>query len=205
MLLKFNRLIFRVVRSIPVVRDFLFIINAYAWAGDPRFVFQFASVGNYYKRIISKMFFCLMLTLATMLAGQADQIDLLKIDIPGINLGLFPNLLGFGIGVYALIFIFPKDLLSRLNNSQKQGSRRVGAQGLNTAIAYPLAVFLLILIVSFYTRFIKPTEMVWGLCIFLAFYGLVMCLELVTFMLMAARRLIANYVDPQFNEPDDRL
>jgi hypothetical protein len=105
-------------------------------------------------------------------------------DKPGqIVTSIFPNLLGFGIGVYALVFaLAPRSLQllqSQLEGEIAAGKRKEGhALMLNASLAYPLVVITLSLIPAIFQQ-LNPKSLALAWFTWIVFwYGVVVLIEL---------------------------
>jgi hypothetical protein len=143
---------FGLLARIPLFGDLLRILNAYAYRGDAKADEQFASIKLWLTA------FWLQITLS-MIGALLCMPELANEYLPcGYKLAysvqlspgptatsILPNLLGFGIGIYALIFGLHKMLLRDLQTSyshsdeQQPGSALV----LNAEMAVPLVVLTL--------------------------------------------------------------
>jgi hypothetical protein len=59
-----------------------------------------------------------------------------RIDAAGLVNSVFPSLLGFGIGVFALIFVLPGELMSSLD--KRRAKSGIGSSMMISDMAYPL-------------------------------------------------------------------
>ena len=148
-------MIFGLLARIPLLGDMLRILNAYAYRGDARADEQFAPIWLWITA------FWLQITLAiagAMLCMPELTNEYLPIKyrlIYCVQLGpgamatsILPNLLGFGIGIYALIFGLHKMLLRDLQASYSRGvtndkQRPGSALILNAEMAVPLLILTL--------------------------------------------------------------
>ena len=69
-------------------------------------------------------------------------------------ISVFPSLLGFGIGVFALLFILPNRLYQLLDEEKENGNIKFGHEILAVDMGYPLLVFAVILTWSGVNKFI---------------------------------------------------
>lgn len=148
-------MIFRMLVRIPLFGDLLRILNAYAYLGDARADEQFASIPLWISAFWLQITLSLVGTLLCMPELTSDYLPLeyrltYRVQLaPGsMATSVLPNLLGFGIGIYALIFGLHKMLLLDLQASYKRATTRDKPQPgsaliLNAEMAVPLVVLTL--------------------------------------------------------------
>lgn len=145
-------MIFGLLARIPLLGDILRIFNAYAYRGDARADERFASIWLWVTAFWLQTTLSIVATLLCMPELTREYLPLvprLTYSVP-ISPGttatsVLPNLLGFGIGIYALIFGLHKMLLRDLQASYKRGptgdiQRPGSALILNAEMAVPLVV-----------------------------------------------------------------
>jgi hypothetical protein len=141
---------FKIFTKIPILGVLLKVFNSYAYEGDIAADERFAGT----RAWIRSFFFPCALSSAVALILMPDivnslfQCNILRYQVslaPGpLSTSILPNLLGFGIGVYALIFALDRKLVQDLQggfethnkNNKKTGSALL----LNTEMALPLIV-----------------------------------------------------------------
>ena len=153
-------MVFKLLSHIPLFGEVLRILNTYAYKGDARADEGFANPWLWFKAFwlhvllsVVGMAFCMPeLTNRHLPPGYCLAY---KVEFaPGqAATGILPNLLGFGIGVYALIFGLHKLFLRELQDSftAKPGDRKPptgSALILNAEMAMPLLVLVLAIIVG---------------------------------------------------------
>ncbi|WP_139284239.1 hypothetical protein [Salinicola sp. MIT1003] len=132
----FSRLV-----KIPVLGNILIILNSYAFCGDARSGEEFAGAKNWGKS------FGIQFIVATSMAFLCHNVSYSDATLPGeLIISIFPSLLGFGIGVYALIFSLKSTIIRELQKTfiddlqpnPKPGSALI----LNAEMATPLLIAL---------------------------------------------------------------
>jgi len=117
---------------IPFIGSFLRLANAYACKGDPSYTTKFAPIKMWRERILPSFFWSaiigLVISYYVKCYGHHD------FDAGQYMLAAIPSLLGFGIGVFALIFVLPATFLNLLEVSDTQTTVRE----LPANIGYPL-------------------------------------------------------------------
>lgn len=200
---------YRLLKRIPIFGTILKIINAYVYSGDLRSIDCVAPFRRWLKAIFLPVAVAILVAML-MLKGHYSfpsfgkyefrwdgSIQLLMetwcpvfvdlkdpFDKPGQYIGsIFPNLLGFGIGVYALVFaLAPKAmqlLQSQLDQQLAAGTRKEGhALMLNASLAYPLLIITLSLIPAIFQQ-LNPSSRPLAIFTWIVFwYGVVVLVEL---------------------------
>lgn len=155
---------FLLLRSIPVVGPLLRIANSYAFQGDNRADTEFAGLWRWLKAIGPEILVAILLTAVTLwplpeLSLKAGRLITQPLSDfqskPGaLIVSVIPSSLGFGIGVYALVFVlsgsFVRAAHVALENQKASGKREVGSVlMLNADLAFPLLILLLSLALGF--------------------------------------------------------
>lgn len=140
--------------------------------------YAFPSFGKYAFKIDGSVW----LLLETWLPKFSQIKD--PFDKPGeLIISIFPNLLGFGIGVYALVFaLAPKSLqLLQIQIDQQlaAGTRKAGhALMLNSSLAYPLVIIALSLVPAIFQKLNPTSQSLIIFSWFVFWYGVVVLIEL---------------------------
>lgn len=155
--------VFKLLRSLPAIGPALRIANSYAFQGDYKSDKEFAGFLRWFKAFGPELLVSSLLTTATLwpyigsswatrsLATCSDQLFYCK---PGaLAVAVVPSTLGFGIGIYALIFTltnsFVKDIQRKIDEQKLEGKRSAGSELLlNADLALPLLVLLLALVIG---------------------------------------------------------
>lgn len=179
--------LFSLLTKIPFFGDALRILNIYAHNGDPDSSDSFAGFWNWLKAFGLEFLLSVVLALLAMPKLANDTFAWFglswrlcyTVDVTAheLSTGVLPNVLGFGIGVYALVFAINSSLLRKIQSSYK------GKQGsvllLNADMALPLlSMFFAILIGVLHKTFpgVKALEvMSW----FALWWSMIYTLELI--------------------------
>lgn len=204
--------------GIPVLGDSLRIANAYTYDGDRASDFGFAPWHCWVKKhwssllivvfltTISSLPICLNDFLSTYFPAILKSYAVLPKQTPpspsGLILAIFPNLLGFGIGVYALIFSlsasFVKRLQKHLQPNFDTDSPAVGsALLLNADMAFPLVVMAISLGIAVIQQIFPNARSLELLAWAALWYSLLMSFEI----LGALFGLGENEILEKLNEP----
>lgn len=176
--------------KIPVIKDILLVFNAYLWRGDTMFVSRFAPPLFWISRLWARLGLALCITFV--FYGNdfipCFNFDLIPISKPetgyDLVLSIFPNLLGFGLGVYALIFSLP-GLVDRKDITDTKSSNL-----LNADMGYPLLIMVIAILVSLIAKACDGKFFLAGASFFLLIYGILLLLELISLIFMGAAKAI---------------
>lgn len=177
------------LKSITVIGAIVRVANAYAFSGDPEYVDRFAPWEKWKSRVINKAFKVFVFSAALVFVGYLTDQNPSDLDIDNLILGIFPDLLGFGIGVFALVFVLPSDFVREINGL---GKRRNFAAIMAPDFAYPLMVMATILALSGVLSFVEDTWETTTVSTFLLFYGLAVSIELVSSIFSIAIYIISK-------------
>lgn len=145
---------YKLMTKIPILGVVLKIFNSYAYDGDLTADDRFAGVWPWIKAY----FFSFSFSIAVALMLMPEVINFIlpesfhlayKVNVPPgeLSTSILPNVLGFGIGVYALVFALDKGLVRDLQLTFEKDSEISKMPGsallLNTEMALPLVVLTL--------------------------------------------------------------
>ncbi|WP_167361794.1 hypothetical protein [Pseudomonas mohnii] len=133
-------------------------MNAYAYHGDfnadSRFASLWAWIKAYFAGVLVSVVLAVFLTpsIPNMFLPYCIHLDYTITVMPGdLATGILPNLLGFGIGVYALVFALDRSLVKDLQ-ATFQGSGKPSIPGsvllLNAEMALPLIMLIAAIVVG---------------------------------------------------------
>lgn len=184
------------VTAIPVVGDAVRIANSYVFDGDYESDICFAPPRLWVKKHFSTLVITCLLTLISTppsslrgflneyLPAVLESMTSQNPAVPGaLIVSIFPNLLGFGIGVYALIFSLSSILVNRIEERIKPAKNEAGvgsALVLNADMAYPLLMIALSLGIGVLQLIFSGARtleiLAWGAL----WYSMLMALEILT-------------------------
>ncbi len=201
--------IFVALTKIPVLGDSLRILNSYTYDGDTESDRHFAP----WRFWIKKHWFSVLCVAAmtTISTQPACLIELFAkycaaLTLPAVSqttsvgaliLSIFPNLLGFGIGVYALIFSLSANFI-KLLQQQIQKQKVVDAQSrghallLNADMAYPLLVIAITIGIGVVQQVYPNTKWLVSLSWMALWYSLLMAFEILFALYGLGEREILN-------------
>ncbi len=184
-------MIYSILIGLPVIGDVLRIFNAYAYRGDIRADSGFANIFLWLSAFWIEIGISIVATMLCMpdrLNGWLPTGICLsyRVDFsPGeISISVLPNLLGFGIGAYALIFGMNKGILQDLQGSysvKKENKKSdVGsALILNADMAVPLLIIALTIAVGVAQKVVPNQKFIMGISWFLFWMSMVYTVELI--------------------------
>ncbi|MBB5322320.1 hypothetical protein [Marinobacter oulmenensis] len=172
------------LRHIPILGLFLKYLNLYAGQGKPEHLHRVAPAPLWLDRVLVELIINLVFVALLFVAAGDGRHDL---DFSGLAVSVFPSLLGFGIGVFALIFVLPDDFLTSLD--KRSANTGVGSTLLVADMAFPLIYLAFGLAASAIIEEIWPS--VWGQAVLLLIflYGLTLVCDLISGIASAAYAL----------------
>lgn len=176
---KRNGKIYKYVRKTPVIGGVFRVANAYAYKGKKECNARIAPLGSWWDRVFKKAVYILFFVELVVLLNNG-AISEIKWEPADTIISVFPSILGFGIGVFALLFIMPESFLAFVVDNEKK--LNFGPEMVPVDIAYPLVVFTLSLAWAVIYK-IFPNELTFFISMFVFFYGLTMAFELISFLL----------------------
>lgn len=144
-------MLLKALAKIPIVGVLVVIVNSYVWSGNFSADEKFAPLWRWLKVLGPAVLIAAGLTLwmlwpvvTTLIEGSPSCLEDLSAisQKPGeIAVSILPNVLGFGIGVYALIFVLSEKLLNSFHSvsMSRDGST---ALAINADMAFPLLIML---------------------------------------------------------------
>lgn len=183
-------------RKIPVLGNLAWLANAYAFGGDRRSRTELAPIRLWLKAFFWNILIACVITLATLHEFTASVVQHLTCGtqviktLPGNGpnasatiLSIFPNLLGLGIGIYALLYALDATVVRAMHQSlekaRREGTRKHGSVlMLNSDMAFPLCALLLIIALGIVTQFF-PTMWLQAISWVAFWYGALLIFELI--------------------------
>lgn len=191
--------IYRLLVKIPILGNILRVINSYAFQGDSNSDEKIAPISLWLKAYWAAICIAGILTIISSDTCKNKINGLLptnlnltlplsdyQLDPNTLILNVFPNLLGFGIGVYALIFALSNNLLNRIQEtlrtkSEPSGKKVVGSVlMLNAEFSYPLIVLIFSISIGIISSLFGKSESLQILSWFALWYSIICIIDLVT-------------------------
>ncbi|MFA0405377.1 hypothetical protein CWN94_21895 [Vibrio splendidus] len=180
-------LMYKLLADIPVFGSVFVIANAYVHKGDQLGTVKIASVGQWWKRVLRKAWYTLVFISALVLIAPEKICKSSWVPADTI-LGAFPSILGFGIGVYALMFIMPSDFLSFLQERKDKGAK-IGPEMVPVDMGFPLMSYVLVMFIAAVNKFYPESYYFKLASIWALFYGLAMTVELISFLFVSSKMI----------------
>lgn len=200
-----NQFLYSALIRVPILGDVVLIVNGYAYEGEHSALVRFAPLTYWLRRIAIKL--ALSGLVAGWIAGKLTC-GFNKLPDPATKftdmlISIFPNLLGFGIGVYALIFALPESFFKSLRGEQKdthsggkqdsssQTNIRTPPNMINADMAYPLIAIALSIAYGAFAQFFMT---IWAFYIsaWLLAYCFILMLELISLIYVSAYKSISD-------------
>ncbi|REL27352.1 hypothetical protein DXX93_12775 [Thalassotalea euphylliae] len=182
---------FKVLLKLPILGKYLKVTNAYAFKGDPRYSKQFAPYQLWSKRVFPAWRNSFILSFVILYIVELTNNK--NYDPGEYIVGAVPDLLGFAIGVFALIFVLPSGLKDFI---KKRGGKKFPIEEIPADVAYPLMGLVLALAGSFFLELVNDENKV---ALFfetvLVIYSIEMIIEMVMFIYSLNRMSISNVID----------
>ncbi|QLQ01083.1 MAG: hypothetical protein HZY78_14335 [Burkholderiaceae bacterium] len=200
-------MIFKMLSKVPLFGEALRILNTYAFKGDARADEQFANPLLW----LSAFWFPILVAGAGAALSMPELVNrwlpagyCLTYTIeatPGtLATGILPNLLGFGIGIYALIFGLHKILLRELQDTFKPSPGKTkppvgSALILNAEMAVPLLILGMAIIIGVVQQALPNHEYIKLAAWFFLWLAMVFTLELVFTLFGLGENMLLKNLD----------
>jgi len=174
----FNQRTYVSIRQIPVVGAIFRIVNAYAYQGDSNCNHRIAPLEKWWSRVLKKVIYIVFLIELIVLYFDND-VSKIPWSADDSIISVFPSVLGFGIGVFALLFVMPESFLVFMSTNRKRLT--FGPEIVPVDIAYPLVIFTIALCWSALSK-VFNNDFFSFVSMFFFFYGMTMAFELISFL-----------------------
>lgn len=192
---KINERIYALIRKTPLVGPIFRIVNAYAYKGDVACNNEIAPFTAWWSRVFKKAMYVLLF-IELIIIFNGNNVSKIKWEPADAIISVFPSVLGFGMGVFALLFIMPESFLGFLIRNRK--SLSIGPEIVPVDIGYPLVVFTFSLAWAAFNK-IFANDFTFCISMFVFFYGLAMAFELISFLFNSSL-LIQNISMKEYNQ-----
>lgn len=180
---------FRLLTKIPIIGIVLTVFNSFAYDGDVKADDEFAGILAWIKAYFFPFFICIavaILLMPELINSTLPCLNLTyKVEVaPGeLATSILPNLLGFGIGVYALIFAldkkFVQDLQSGFEGYNKEKNKSGSVLLLNTEMALPLIVITATIAIGIFQKIFSDLPYLRLACWFSLWLSIYFTLDLI--------------------------
>lgn len=182
--------------QLPVLGRLLRVANGYVFSGDHRSGDKLAPLWLWVRAFAGNISIALGLTylaqrpsvLSAALAAPAEHPATLILNV-------FPGLVGFGIGAYALVFMIPKELIQKINAA---ALRRGKGSGLivNSELGFPLIVLVLCIGVAALCQ-LYDTAISKGTSWFCFWFSWLMVVEVVSALFKLGEAVLVEHLSGQ--------
>ncbi len=163
--------IYKFILHVPIIKTLVYITNSYVYQGDENATRRFAGPWLWLKVFFVPMFLSCILTSITVLPMTVNFYKTRELIIFGLSefsskpgaliVSVVPNLLGFGIGIYALLFslnaTFIKQFENQIKDKKAQDKKAYGsALMLNSDMAFPITILIFCISVAVFQQ-VFPT------------------------------------------------
>lgn len=167
--------IYKFILSVPILGTIVYIANSYVYGGDAAAVSKFAGPWLWIKALFFPLLIACALSAIVLWPLTVELYEHHRLSsceltafakAPGdLIASLIPNLLGFGIGVYALIFALAgpivRDLSDSIDKLKKANLKKHGsALVINSDLAYPLTVLVISLVIGVFQKGNDSVELI---------------------------------------------
>ncbi len=171
------------LRAMPVLGVFVRYLNLYVGRGEAKYFVKLAPRHLWLDRLVVPLAMIAGLTSVCWLVLLVTE-NLDQIDTTGLVSSVFPSLLGFGIGVFALIFVLPDDLMGALD--KRKAKSGLGSSMMISDMAYPLVYLALGIVASAVVDLLVLPPISDFIQLFIFFYGLALISDLIGVIAAAA-------------------
>ncbi|WP_199102835.1 hypothetical protein [Aquitalea sp. ASV11] len=162
--------------KIPILNTILIILSLYASEGTPSSIAAGTKWQNYLSRLAPRILIALTISWISVRYSHNIKAE----DVDGYVISGYPSLIGFGIGVYALIFGMSRVFFTYLES--------IGIASpvayINGNMAFSLLILILCLLIAFISRLTGSPSLLFSTFIFL--YGITAIIDLVLIIFIAA-------------------
>lgn len=177
----------RMINKVPFLSILFRIANAYALKGHPSHFKTVAPLSAWCHRIGKN------LLLSILVGSLCAYISGTNYAPQDIILSIFPSILGFGIGVFALLFALPNEFLDKLKKSvdASNGASKIsGPEMLASDMAYPLLVYVTIMFFAVIVKSITNPNISFYIASTFLVYGSIISLELINSIFMTSSYML---------------
>lgn len=171
------------LRGVPVLGVFIRYLNLYVGRGETKYLVKVAPGYLWLDRLVVPVATSAGLTLICWLLLLITE-RLHQVEVSGLVSSVFPSLLGFGIGVFALIFVLPEDLMGALDKRKVKSG--LGSSMMISDMAYPLVYLALGIVASAVVGLLLASPLSDFIQLFIFIYGLALVSDLIGVIAAAA-------------------
>jgi hypothetical protein len=195
---------YRYVKKVPVLGATLSILNTYVYRGDAASDLQLAPFRLWLSAFYANFLVASALTLISDNC-LSSYLGIANLRPASVNIGdlitsIFPNLVGFGIGVYALVFalsdVLVKNLHEQAASPDKHGRPKTGSVlAINAELAFPLLVLILVTFIGVFAKLYPNNPQLTIIAWWLFWFAALMLIEVVVSLFGLGEVSILNSLD----------
>jgi hypothetical protein len=208
------------IRKIPVIGNVVWLANAYAYRGDANSTMKLAPILLWIRAFFWNLFASFLIAGLTVYDFSLSVVQHFACDtqiatklpdsalMPGSTIvGVFPNLLGLGIGIYALLYALDTSVVhlmhGKLNAQRRAGTRQHGSVlMLNSDMAFPLCALLLIVSFGIVAQLLPQFVWVQFFAWVAFWYGIILILELVILLFVLIDNSLLSKINTDTTSSD---
>ncbi|WP_158615647.1 hypothetical protein [Comamonas sp. BIGb0124] len=199
----------KILIKTPILGTIIYIINNYVYSGDSRASNNFAPLNLWIKTLFLPFTIAIGLTATSLYPLIQDAINGNDLNFSRLSniqknpseiiISIFPSLLGFGIGVYALIFALQASVINgmqqEIEKRSASGSRKYGSVlMINADMAYPLVVLTISLGVGIFQKIFESNSLLYATW-FTFWYGMIVVLQVIGVLFSLGDSSILNKLE----------
>jgi hypothetical protein len=181
---------FNFFKRIPILGTIVYITNSYIYNGDINSNKKFAPIKLWFKKLTLKFLLCCFLTMLVFkdfiyniyINHTLNYSLLLPSSLnPGDKItATFPSLIGFGIGVYALLFALDKSVVGEVQKAISNSTKTSGSVlMLSSDLAYPLIILIITLSIGILQTVFSKSLCLCAISWFMLWYSFVVIIEMI--------------------------
>lgn len=185
---------FKHLIKIPILGPIAAIVNGYISSGAFDSDKKMAGPASWLRVFFPSFLLAFILTVAIsweifqhiFFTGEVAiviAVDSFVLKPGGLIVGAFPSILGFGIGVYALIFVLSKNFVNEYHIRALQKNEKKGTTdtvlALNSDMGYPLLVLVLAICVGVFNSAFPANKYLVFFGWFAFWYGIIVILDMI--------------------------
>lgn len=201
--------VYRLLLQAPVLGTMLYIVNSYVFAGDQRASSQFAPLQRWVRSLMAPVGLAALLGFGFSWPAFFDHFEYRSVFASKADYGVspgelihavMPSLLGFGIGVYALLFAlgaaFVAEIQGLIDEQLANGKRNHGSVMLLSAdMAYPLTVLIVVIGIGAAQRAAPEIAIFFWVTWTAFWYGLIVSIELIGVLFGLGNKVILDRLE----------
>lgn len=184
-------LLSKISKKLPFVKEIKNIAKAYIFLGDNKYTSNAVTFNQFWKQIGFKFTCCFFFSITIFLVSLFTDTKIKSTEVNDLIMGIFPDLLGFGIGVYALVHVLSASYYQGIQKKFEDGGK-IQPTTLNSDMAYPLIAMCFVLLASIILEFIPSGKITVFINLNLLIYGMAMVFELIYVLFLYTQKHLTD-------------